>query len=116
MPPSAGDPLDVLEQAMRYYYGLGVQAIANKVPVEMVQKCFDKAVHAAIAAAPYRHARLSAVKHIDSGVETVDGVRSDAPLEELRFEIAKRVAILRDKGIVDLDALPPPANRSSRAR
>ena len=30
LPPSAGDPLDVLEQAMRYYYGLGVQAIAKQ--------------------------------------------------------------------------------------
>ena len=76
----------------------------------MVQKCFDKAVHAAAIAAPYRHARLNAVKHIDSGVQVVDGVRSDASLEELRFEIAKRVAILRDKRIVDLDALPPPAD------
>ena len=79
----------------------------------MVQKCFDKAVHAAAIAAPYRHARLSAVKHIDSGVEVVDGVRSDASLEELRFEIAKRVAILRDKGIVDLGALPPPEPAAS---
>ena len=29
--------------------------------------------------------------------------------EELRAEIAKRVAMLRDKGYVDLDALPAPA-------
>ena len=30
----------------------------------------------------------------------------------MRAEIAKRVAILRDKGIVDLEALPPPAAES----
>jgi hypothetical protein len=61
-------------------------------------------------AAPYRHARLSAVKHLEQ-TDSIDGIRSDASPEELRAEIAKRVAMLRDRGYVDLNALPPPANK-----
>jgi hypothetical protein len=103
------DPLEVIEQAMRYFYSLGVQGAKNKAPIDDVQKCFQKALYAASLAAPYRHARLSAVKHIDHQTDSIDGIRSDASPEELRAEIAKRVRQLIDKGYVDLEALPPPA-------
>ena len=62
----------------------------------------------AALAAPYRHARLSAVKHLEQGSNTIDGIRSDASAEELRAEIAKRVGMLVEKGYVDLEALPRP--------
>jgi hypothetical protein len=81
----------------------------SKAPVDEVQKCFQKALYAASLAAPCRHARLSAVKHIDQA-DTIDGISANATPEELRAEIAKRIAMLRDKGYVDLEALPPPAN------
>ena len=58
-------------------------------------------------AAPYRHARLSAVKHPEQG-DTIDGISANATSEELRAELAKRIAQLRDKGYIDLEALPPP--------
>jgi hypothetical protein len=103
------DPLQVIEMVMRYFYSLGVQGRKAKAPVADVQKCFNKALYAASLAAPYRHPRLSAVKHIDQA-DTIEGISSNATPEELRAEI-KRVAILRDKGIVDLEALPPPANK-----
>ena len=104
------DPLEVIEQVMRYFfYGLGVHGAKNKAPVDEVQRCFNRALHAASIAAPYRHPRLTAVKHLEQ-TDSIDGVRSDASPEELRAEIAKRVVLLRDKGYVDLEALPPPAN------
>jgi hypothetical protein len=103
------DPLEVIEQVMRYFYSLGVQGAKNKAPIEQVQKCFQKAHYAASLAAPYRRARLSAVKHIDQ-TDTIDGISANATPEELRAEIAKRIVMLRDKGYVDLEALPPPAN------
>jgi hypothetical protein len=103
------DPLEIIEQVMRYFYGLGVQGAKNKAPIDDVQKCFNKALYAASLAAP-RHARLSAVKHIDQ-TDTIDGISANAPAEELRAELAKRIALLRDRGYVDLDALPPPANK-----
>jgi len=73
-----------------------------------VQKCFQKALYAASLAAPYRHARLSAVKHLEQA-DSIDGISANASVEELRAEIAKRVRQLIDKGYVDLEALPPPA-------
>jgi hypothetical protein len=41
------DPLDVIEQVMRYFYAMGVQGVGAKAPVEDVQKCFQKALNAA---------------------------------------------------------------------
>jgi hypothetical protein len=103
------DPLEVIDQVMKYFYGLGVHGAKSKAPVDEVQKCFQKALYAASLAAPYRHARLSAVKHIDNA-DTIDGISANATPEELRAEIAKRVAMLVDKGYVDLEALPRPAH------
>jgi hypothetical protein len=62
-----------------------VQGAKNKAPIEDVQKCFNRALHAASIAAAYRHARLSAVKHLEQS-DNLDGIRSDASPEELRAE------------------------------
>ena len=97
---------------MRYFYGLGVHGAKSKAPVDEVQKCFQKALYAASLAAPYRHARLSAVKHLEQ-TDSIDGISANASVEELRAEIAKRVALLRDKGYLNLDALPPPEPAAS---
>jgi hypothetical protein len=94
----AADPLEVIEQVMRYFYGLGVHGAKSKVPVDEVQKCFQKALYAASLAAPYRHARLSAVEHIDhQGGDMIDGIRPDASAEELR--VAQRPRLHRFGGI-----------------
>jgi hypothetical protein len=44
---------------------------------------------------------------------SIDGIPADATPEQLRAEIAKRVALLRDKGYIDMDALPPPEPAAS---
>ena len=103
----AADPLEVIEQVMRYFYSLGVQGAKNKAPIDEVQKCFNRALHAASIAAAYRHPKLSAVKHLEQ-TDSIDGISANATPEELRAEIAKRVALLRDKGYLDMDALPAP--------
>jgi hypothetical protein len=106
---NVADPLEVIEQVMKYFYGLGVHGAKSKAPVDDVQKCFNKALYAASLAAPYRHARLSAVKHIDQA-DTIDGIGPSASVEELRTALAKRVALLRDKGeqagLVEIFARP----------
>jgi hypothetical protein len=94
---------------MRYFYSLAQTGRKAKAPLDEVRKCFREAAQLAALAAPYRHARLSAVKHIDhQGGDTIDGISSNATPEELRAEIAKRIRQLIDKGYVDLEALPPP--------
>ena len=111
------DPIEVIEQVMRYFYAMGVQGVKAKAPVEEVGKYFKMAMQAASMAAPYRHPRLSAVKHVDGLGQpgSIDGIRADATPEELRAEIAKRVALLRDKGYIDMDALPPPAQDAAES-
>jgi hypothetical protein len=106
------DPLEVIEQVMRYFYAMGVQGVGAKAPVEDVQKCFQKALNAASLAAPYRHPRLSAVKNIDNN-ELLEGVPADATPEELRAVLTKRIRRLIDEGYVDLEALPPPEPTAS---
>jgi hypothetical protein len=69
-------------------------------------------LHAASIAAAYRHPKLSAVKHLEQ-TDSIDGISANASVEELRAEIAKRVALLRDKGYLNLDALPPPEPAAS---
>ena len=59
--------------------------------MDEVRKCFREAAQLAALAAPYRHARLSAVKHLEQGSKTIDGISANATPEELRAEIAKRV-------------------------
>jgi hypothetical protein len=107
----AADPIEVIENVMRHFYAMGLQGVKAKAPVEEVAKYFGKAAHAASIAAPFRQPRLSAVKHVDALASpgSIDGIPADATPEQLRAEIAKRIALLRDKGYVDLDALPAPA-------
>src|SRR5215471_2466169 len=104
------DPLYVIETVMRYFFGLAQSGHKANAPLDEVRKCFREAAQLAALAAPYRHPRLSAVKHMEQG-DTIDGISANSTPEELRAEIAKRVVLLRDKGYVDLEALPPPANK-----
>jgi hypothetical protein len=73
---------------------------------------YKEAMHAANLAVPYRHPRLSAVK-LAGNTDALVGFKWDATVEELRVELAKRFAILRDSGMVDLEALPLPENSAT---
>jgi hypothetical protein len=59
--------------------------------------------------APYRHARLSAVKLAGDPSNPVR-FNDNATAAELRAEIMKRIAILQDAGLIDLQALPAPSD------
>jgi hypothetical protein len=60
------DPLEVLEYAMRYFFALSVHLAKGAAPMDEVAKCLNRAASLAAQAAPYRHPRLSAVKHVDA--------------------------------------------------
>jgi hypothetical protein len=57
--------------------------------------------------APYRHARLSAVKLAGDPNNRLR-VWDNATADELRAEMMRRIAEMRDAGVIDLTALPPP--------
>src|SRR5262252_1734745 len=72
----AADPIEVIENVMRYFYAMGLQGVKAKAPVDEVGKYFKMAVHAAAIATPFRQPRLSAVKHVDglSRDGSIDGI------------------------------------------
>jgi hypothetical protein len=68
---------------------------------------YKQAAALAALAAPYRHARLSAVK-LAGDPSSPMRIRDDATLEELRAEMMKHLGILIEGGLIDLEALPAP--------
>jgi hypothetical protein len=83
------DPLYVIETTMRYFFALSQTGHQAQAPIGQVRKCYREAAQLAALAAPYRHPRLSAVKHLDHA-DALDGIKADATVEELRGELAKR--------------------------
>ena len=101
------DSLYVIEMAMRHFYmraEMGKNAGRKEALVDQDYK--DAATLAAMAA-PYRHARLSAVKLAGDPNNPVR-FNDNATADELRAEIMKRIATLQDAGLIDLQALPAP--------
>jgi hypothetical protein len=68
---------------------------------------YEKAAHLAALVAPYRHARLSAMKLAGDPNNPVR-IRDDASADEIRAELMKHLVILIDGGLIDLKALPVP--------
>ena len=68
---------------------------------------FEKAAHLAAMVAPYRHARLSAVK-LAGNPNNPLSPWDDATAEELRAEIERRLNVLQAAGIIELRTLPAP--------
>jgi hypothetical protein len=92
---------------VRYFYSLAQTGRKANAPLDEVRKYFEKAAQLAALAAPYRHPRLSAVKHIDN-TELLEGVPADASAQELRAALTQRIANLAANGYINLKALPPP--------
>ena len=69
-----------------------------------------QAVSIAEKVAPYRHARLSAAK-LAGDPNNPLRVFDNASADELRAETMRRIAVLRDAGLIDLEALPVPEPR-----
>ena len=61
----------------------------------------------AALAAPYRHARLSAMKLAGDPNSPVR-FKEDATADELREEVMRRLGILAEAGVIDVKALPVP--------
>ncbi len=101
------DSLYVLESAMRHFFiraEMGKNAGRKK---EEVDGDYKQAAVLAALVAPYRHARLSAVKLAGDPNGPVR-FKDDATADELRAELMKRLRILVSAGLIDLKALPVP--------
>jgi hypothetical protein len=87
-----------------------IPRVEKKQPDKVIDAAMIQAVRIAEKIAPYRHARLSAVKVAGDPNNPVR-FKDDATADELRAEMMRRIAELRDAGVIDLTALPPPNPR-----
>ena len=101
------DSLYVIETAMRHFFlraEMGKNAGRNHAEVDAD---FEKAAHLAAMVAPYRHARLSAVKLTGNPNNPVSPW-DDATAEELRAELEHRLNVLQEAGIIELQVIGAP--------
>ena len=73
----------------------------------LIDADYEKEAHLAALVAPYRHARLSAVK-LAGDPNNAARFKDDATLEELRAEVMKHLERLAP--VLDLEALMAPAD------
>jgi hypothetical protein len=105
--PEIIDSLHVLERSMRHFFiraEMGMNAGRNQSEVDAD---YEKAAHLAALVAPYRHARLSAVKLAGDPNNSVP-FKDGASVDELREEIMQDLGRLVSAGVIDLKALPVP--------
>src|SRR6478736_192523 len=101
------DSLYVIEKAAQHFFvraEMGKNAGRRK---EEVDDDYKQAAHLAALAAPYRHAKLSAVK-LAGDPNNPARFKDDATADELRAEIIKRLTALSEAGVLDLTAVPVP--------
>jgi hypothetical protein len=106
-PNEVVDMLHVIEKAASHFYlraEMGKNTGRNQSEVDAD---YEKAAHLAALAAPYRHARLSAMKLAGDPNNSIR-IRDDATMDELRAEMHKHLNILIEGGLIDLEALPAP--------
>jgi hypothetical protein len=101
------DSLYVIECSMRHFFLQAEMAKNTDMKPEKIDAYYEKAAHLAALAAPYRHARLSAMKLAGDPNNSVR-IKDDATLEELRAEMMNHLIILIEGGLIDLEALPAP--------
>jgi hypothetical protein len=104
--PEIIDNLHVIERAARHFFiraEMGVNAGRKQSEIDQDYK---QAAALAALAAPYRHARISAMKIMGDPNAPVH-FKDDASAEELREEIELRLNILQSAGLIELQVLPP---------
>jgi len=101
------DMLHVIEEAAAHFFIRAEMGKNAGRRAEEVDRDYKQAATLTALAAPYRHARLSAVKLANGPTDPMQNW-DKATAEELRAEIMQRLSILSEAGVIDLEALPPP--------
>jgi hypothetical protein len=99
------DSLYVIETAMRHFFLRAEMGKKTGRGAEEVDEDYRQAAALAALVAPYRHARLSAVKLAGEPNNPVR-FKDHATADELREEVMRRLGILAEAGVIDLKALP----------
>lgn len=104
------DSLAVMEEGMRHFYVRAMAAKQTKQPDKVIDAAMIQAVQIAEKVAPYRHARLSAVR-LAGDPNNPLRFKDDATADELREEIMHHLGVLVDGGVLDLGELLAPKRR-----
>ena len=105
--PEIIDNLHVIERAARHFFiraEMGLNAGRKQSEIDQDNK---QAAALAALAAPYRHARMSAVK-LAGNPNNPDDSWDGATADELRAEINRRLTVLQEAGIIELQVVPAP--------
>jgi hypothetical protein len=97
----------VIEKAMRHFYVRAEMRKHTNDKPDLIDADYEKAAQLAALVAPYRHARLSAMK-LAGDPNNPARFKDDATADQLRAELMRHLARLTDAGIIDLEALPAP--------
>ena len=97
------DPLHVMEKIMMHYYTQALSFKAMEKPDTEIDAAMALALHAAEKCAPYRHARLAAIKLAGDPNDPLR-MLDTATADELKAEIMKHLKILAP--VLELDAVP----------
>jgi hypothetical protein len=106
-PNEVVDMLHVIEVSATHFFLRAKMGKNAGRRTEEIDEDYKQAAALAALAAPYRHARLSAMK-LAGDPNNPARIRDDASLEELRAEMHKHLNILIEGGLIDLEALPLP--------
>ena len=96
-------PLHVIETVMCYFFTRALQYKGMGKPRDEIDASMALALEAAVAAAPYRHAKLAAIKLAgdpNNPLRMLDSASKD----ELKAEIIKHLRILAP--VLELDNIP----------
>jgi hypothetical protein len=104
------DSLAVMEEGMQHFYVRAMAAKQTKQPDKVIDAAMIQAVQIAEKVAPYRHARLSAVR-LAGDPNNPLRFKDDATADELREEIMRHLGVLVDGGVLDLGELLAPKRR-----
>jgi len=107
-------PLDcifVIEAAMRHFFLRAETGRASGRGQQKVDEDYKQAAALAALVAPYRHARLSAVKLAGDPNNPVRMIPDDLSSDELRAEVNKHIVRLHEAGVLDIEALLASKNR-----
>ena len=101
------DSLYVIECSMRHFFIRAEMGKNAGRKEEEIDEDYKQAAALAALVAPYRHARLSAMK-LAGDPNNPARFKDDATADELRAELMKRLAVLTSAGLIDVQALPAP--------
>jgi hypothetical protein len=98
------DMLHVIERAASHFYLRAVMGKNAGRDHSQIDTDYQRAAHLAALAAPYRHPRLSAVK-VAGEPNNPDDSWDGATADELRAEINRRLTVLQEAGIIELQVI-----------